>query len=176
MLLNACNSSSICDIAAMYGMTQRNISHLKCDIMKMERIAKKRFLEKAFYDGFVDFLHTYLGKYKDSKKDIGAALDYALDPNRGGDAYIAVENNKMTGALLTNRTGMSGYIPGNIIVYVAVREGNRGKGIGRKLMEMAMKDANGDICLHVEHDNPAKRLYERLGFRSKYLEMRYSKG
>jgi ribosomal protein S18 acetylase RimI-like enzyme len=34
---------------------------------------------------------------------------------------------------------------------------------------------NGDIALHVEYDNPAKNLYERAGFTSKYIEMRYNK-
>ena len=32
----------------------------------------------------------------------------------------------------------------------------------------------GDTKLHVEYDNPAKRLYERLGFENKYAEMRWS--
>ena len=40
-------------------------------------------------------------------------------------------------------------------------------------MDTAARLTEGDLALHVEYDNPAKRLYERLGFRSKYAEMRY---
>jgi ribosomal-protein-alanine N-acetyltransferase len=66
-------------------------------------------------------------------------------------------------------------IPENILVYIAVDDQHRGKGIGGKIMGMAIKMANGAIALHVEADNPAKKLYERLGFTNKYLEMRLTK-
>ncbi len=42
-------------------------------------------------------------------------------------------------------------------------------------MEKTMSIAKGDIALHVEPNNPAKFLYEKLGFTNKYLEMRYQK-
>jgi len=35
--------------------------------------------------------------------------------------------------------------------------------------------ATGNIALHVEPENPAKYLYEKVGFSSKYLEMRLTK-
>jgi ribosomal protein S18 acetylase RimI-like enzyme len=43
----------------------------------------------------------------------------------------------------------------------------RNQGIGRSLMQTVLKEAKCPstlVSLHVEPDNPAKRLYERLGF------------
>ena len=67
---------------------------------------------------------------------------------------------------------MEGYIPENILVYIATDKNHRGKGIGSKLMDAAIEHTQGDIALHVEPDNPARKLYERCGFTNKYLEMR----
>ncbi|SFB55207.1 GNAT family N-acetyltransferase [Algoriphagus aquimarinus] len=124
-----------------------------------------------------DFLFLHLGQYGDPKEDIMKCLDYALDQSMhaGGFVVMARENGKILGALIMNKTGMSGYIPENILVYIAVDADQRGKGIGGKIMEMAIKMANGSIALHVEPENPAKKLYERIGFTNKYLEMRLTK-
>ncbi|WP_339878687.1 GNAT family N-acetyltransferase [uncultured Algoriphagus sp.] len=124
-----------------------------------------------------DFLFIHLGQYGDPKEDIMKCLDYALDQSlhAGGFVVMAREKGKILGALIMNKTGMSGYIPENILVYIAVDAEQRGKGIGGKIMDMAIKMANGSIALHVEPENPAKKLYERIGFTNKYLEMRLNK-
>jgi ribosomal protein S18 acetylase RimI-like enzyme len=56
-----------------------------------------------------------------------------------------------------------------------VDNSQRGKGFGKQLMQKAISIAEGNIALHVEPDNPAKKLYESLGFTNKYLEMRLIK-
>jgi len=43
------------------------------------------------------------------------------------------------------------------------------------MMRLALETAKGNVALHVEPNNPAKILYEKLGFTNKYLEMRYHK-
>ncbi|HLT06583.1 MAG TPA: GNAT family N-acetyltransferase [Cyclobacteriaceae bacterium] len=121
-----------------------------------------------------DFLFTHLDQYGDPHADIMRCLDYALDQavDKGGFAILAREQSDIVGALVMNKTGMSGYIPENILVYIAVDANQRGKGLGKKLMSTALDMANGDVALHVEPDNPARYLYEKLGFTNKYLEMR----
>lgn len=137
-------------------------------------IGNATYLQK---NEIADFLVLHLGKYGDPKEDIMKCLDYALDQGMqaGGFVIMARENNRIVGALVMNKTGMSGYIPENILVYIAVDAALRGKGIGGQLMDLAVKMANGGIALHVEADNPARKLYERLGFTNKYLEMRLTK-
>jgi [ribosomal protein S18]-alanine N-acetyltransferase len=123
------------------------------------------------------FLFTHLEQFGDKKEDILKAIDYALEAGvtPGGFVLYATWDQQPVGAVVVNRTGMEGYIPENILVYIATHGQHRGKGIGKSLMKKAMELAQGDIALHVEPDNPARKLYENLGFTNKYLEMRYKK-
>ncbi|ACU07702.1 hypothetical protein FIC_01254 [Flavobacteriaceae bacterium 3519-10] len=127
-------------------------------------------------DTFTDFLFTNLEQFGDPKNDIRNAILYAMGEGQkpGGLVLTAAdaETGEIYGAVVINKTGMSGYIPENILVYIATDKNSRGKGIGKSLMLEAIKLAQGDIALHCEPDNPAKHLYEKLGFTSKYLEMR----
>ena len=123
----------------------------------------------------VNFLHKNLGQYGDPKEDILNCLSFALKErvSFGGFVIVAKEDDdEIVGAVIINKTGMNGYIPENILVYIATHEEHRGKGIGKKLMEKSISMASGDIALHVEANNPAKKLYEHFGFTNPYLEMR----
>ena len=125
----------------------------------------------------VNFLFKHLEKYGDPKPHIQMAIDYACSRNQGKGGFVVIGkiDHEIVGAVVINQTGMGEYIPENILVYIAVDEKKRGMGIGKKLMETTIELAQGDIALHVEPDNPAKKLYERLGFTNKYLEMRFKK-
>lgn len=125
----------------------------------------------------IDFLFKHLDQYGDEKKDIQKAVDYALQRNGkpGGMLLWAKDEDKITGVVVVNRTGMDGFIPENILVYIATHNEYRGQGIGKRLMQLVIDNSEGNIALHVEPDNPAKGLYEKLGFTNKYLEMRLIK-
>ena len=118
------------------------------------------------------FLVKHLERFGDPEEHIRMAMTYSLDPVRGGFVVVGRDEGQIIGAVVVNDTKMGGYIPQNILVYIAVDASQRGKGIGRKLMQAAIDKATGGIALHVEPDNPAKKLYESLGFTNKYLEMR----
>ena len=126
---------------------------------------------------YIDFLHTHLDRFRDSKEAINEAIDYAFSDSEGKGGFLAaaMENGNIEGALLMISTGMRKYIPENILVYVAVDASKRGKGIGGRIIKESIEHADGNVALHVEYDNPAKHLYERLGFTSKYAEMRYER-
>lgn len=119
------------------------------------------------------FLEKHLEEYGDKKQDIIKAIEYTQNPSKGGFVLLSIENNNIIGAVVINKTGMDGYIPANILVYIAIDKNYRGKGIGKSLMQEVMSKTEGGIALHVEPHNPAKFLYEKLGFTNKYLEMRY---
>lgn len=129
----------------------------------------------ALKNELIDFLFDHLDEYGDSKAAIGKAIDYVQD--RGGQIFILraedQEGKPIAGASVINHTGMSGYIPDNILVYIAVDSTQRGKGYGKALMNHILEQVKGDIALHVDFQNePATKLYEKLGFQKKYYEMR----
>ena len=121
------------------------------------------------------FLYTHLEQYGDEKEDILKAISHAMNPEKGGNIIVGLENEKIVGTVVLNNTGMKDFHPENLLVYIAVDNSQRGKGYGKKLMEKAITVADGNLALHVEPDNPAKALYEKLGFTNKYLEMRLIK-
>lgn len=128
----------------------------------------------------VDFLFTYLQEYGDAKTAIDACINYAMnrmgDRPTSGTVFSAYIQDELAGVAVLNETGMKDYIPENILVYLATHSNYRGRGIGATLVKEVINSCTGNIALHVEHDNPAKKLYEKLGFTNKYSEMRLIKG
>jgi ribosomal-protein-alanine N-acetyltransferase len=127
-------------------------------------------------DQLTSFLFKHLEQYGDPQADIQKAVDYALQKRSspGGDILVGYEGDAIAGAVVLNKTGMDGYIPENILVYIAVSGDYRGQGLGKQLMAKAIEVVEGGIALHVEPDNPAVHLYKKMGFTNKYLEMRYT--
>ncbi|HHX31027.1 MAG TPA: GNAT family N-acetyltransferase [Bacteroidales bacterium] len=125
----------------------------------------------------VDFLFDNLQEYGDPKHQIERAIDYSIKEftSFGGFTMVLIEEEEIRAAVVVNKTGMDGYIPENILVYIATDKNHRGKGIGKKLLQSTIENAEGDIALHVDADNPAKKLYEKFGFTNPYLEMRLKK-
>lgn len=144
------------------------------EIRSFDEKSKPTFEEKR---EIVDFLYTHLEQFGDKREDIEKAVNYAIKEGEsfGGFVLRSFEEGEISSVVVVNKTGMNGYIPENILVYIATHNKFRGRGIGRCMMEQALKRAEGGVALHVEPDNPARRLYENLGFTNKYLEMRYTK-
>lgn len=124
-----------------------------------------------------DFLYHHLDEFGDPQNQILDAIAYAMGDQPGQDGFILIahEDGAILGSVIMNHTNMKGYIPEYILVYIAVHGDARGRGLGKQLMQEIVDKTDGSIALHVEPDNPAKYLYEKIGFTNKYLEMRYQK-
>lgn len=145
--------------------------------MRIEKLYSNDDFKEITREEFIDFLYEHLDRFGDPKEDINKCLNYAFsdEKSEGGFALAAFYEDKLVGGLIMNKTGMANYIPDWVLVYVAVDATHRGKGFGRQIVESALDMCDDGVKLHVEYDNPAKRLYERIGFTNKYAEMRYQK-
>ncbi|PIQ26156.1 MAG: GNAT family N-acetyltransferase [Bacteroidetes bacterium CG18_big_fil_WC_8_21_14_2_50_41_14] len=145
-----------------------------CQTKMFNPVNKPESIEKK---EIIDFLYQNLENYGDPKADIEKCIEYAMKetPSFGGFVLVSYDGPTITGVVVVNQTGMKDYIPENILVYIATHHEMRGQGIGKKLMRDTIQMANGNIALHVEPDNPARFLYEKVGFTSKYIEMRLIK-
>ena len=148
-------------------------------MININTYSEKNIASEETKQEIINFLFESLEQYGDPKSDIEKCIDYAFGKNQkpGGMVLTAIdsESQEMAGAVIINKTGMDGYIPENILVYIATDKNRRGQGVGKQLMQTAVDLSKGDMALHCEPDNPARFLYEKLGFTSKYLEMRLKK-
>ncbi len=121
-----------------------------------------------------DFLVEHMDGYGDSKFEVGKCLDFALSsyPHQGGFVILAQEKEDIRGAVVICKTGMEDFIPENVLVYFAVHRAYRGRGLGTRLLKETIRLVNGGIALHVDPKNPARALFEKVGFQYKYFEMR----
>lgn len=128
-------------------------------------------------DSLAAFFHETMTPWQDTLPDVKKALDYAFGyaPGQGGFLVLAREGTRRAGALLMLETHMGGFVADHLLLFVSVEPDQRGRGLGRQIVEKALAECPGSVKLHVDFENPARRLYERLGFEAKYTEMRRKK-
>ncbi|CAH8295030.1 ribosomal protein S18 acetylase RimI-like enzyme [Mariniflexile fucanivorans] len=121
-----------------------------------------------------NFLFEYSDEARDTKSAIRKSLLYAAKeiPGLGGYVFVMEYKNEIIGATVVNKTGMNEYIPENILVYIAVETSFREKGIAKALIAHTIAYCDGDISKHINKDNPAIKLFEKQGFKTRNIEMR----
>lgn len=139
-----------------------------------KKLSRLELCNPAHQDQLVKFLYHSLEQYRDPEEDIRACLEYIIHPDKGGYVFVAHDEKQvLKGVVFLTRTNMQSFVPDYLLVYIATDKNERGKGIGLQLITLVKDSVKAPIALHVEYDNPAKKLYERIGFTSKYAEMRW---
>jgi ribosomal protein S18 acetylase RimI-like enzyme len=110
----------------------------------------------------------------EAAKAIPSVAKYVVGWRRPGDfGFIADQNGEIIGAAWARRFSAEqlGFPYGDEEtprVSIGVKPNARGQGVGEKLMQALIGEAARHglgLCLSVRSENPARRLYERLGFR-----------
>jgi GNAT superfamily N-acetyltransferase len=123
------------------------------------------------------FLHQNLEDCKDDENAIRQSLLYAAKevPGLGGYTFISKAKGIIVGAIVVNKTGMKGYQPENLLVYLAVHKEYRNKGIGTKLLNEAINYCNGNFSLQIHKESSAIAIFEKNGFTSEKIQMTLNK-
>lgn len=152
--------------------TMDQVAGLGLDFEVLNQLNAPTFLQMV---EITAFLYKHLDEYRDDKEAIQSSLEYAFNKSAGtgGFAILARFKGKLIGACVVKTTAMQNYIPPNTLVYIAIHKDYRGKGIGQNLLRRTLRLCKGGLALHVQPDNPARKLYETIGFKYKYLEMRF---
>ena len=107
-------------------------------------------------------------------KAVPGVAKYLVGWQRPGDfGFIAEQNGEIIGAAWARRISAKEFrVPygdeETPKVTIGMRPSARGQGVGEKLMRALIGEAARrglGLCLSVRYENPARRLYERLGFR-----------
>ena len=110
----------------------------------------------------------------EAAKAIPSVAKYLVGWQRPGDfGFIAEQNGEIIGAAWARRISAEELrFPfgdeETPKVSIGVKPNARGLGVGEKLMHALIAEATRrgvGLCLSVRSENPARRLYERLGFR-----------
>ncbi|WP_059173480.1 GNAT family N-acetyltransferase [Bacillus sp. FJAT-27445] len=143
------------------------------DIRKPDDLELKRIYSispQAIYDGT-------LGEVKPTNEKIEQLIDPILE--KGGYYLRAVEDDKIMGWILlgAGKDKFTDKINGFIHELFVLNE-FRGKGISKQLMKAGIDQLKQDGYSEIRHnafaENPAVKLYERMGFHVKMVSMSLS--
>ncbi|MFA9422110.1 MAG: pyridoxal-phosphate dependent enzyme [Sedimentibacter sp.] len=129
--------------------------------------------EEYSKDTISKWTKTWLQEYSDSVAETEEAVESAM---KNGFIVLALRNKSPEGICVILNFGYKSVLPTYHIVYVGTKEGNKGRGIATELINYAIDLTDGKLSLHVDLNNKiAKNLYQKIGFKTAYYRMIYSK-
>ncbi len=123
-----------------------------------------------------DFLFDNLLLCDDNKAEILKAIEYALSrfPHQGGFVITNADSEGLAGVVVINKTGMDGFFPENLLIYIAARKGLTDDSIINELVRRSKEFAKGRIGLKCHHESPLIPMFEKFGFatRGTYMSLK----
>jgi ribosomal protein S18 acetylase RimI-like enzyme len=150
---------------------------MRVDIRPMDEAAIGRWLDRARAAYIADLIASGIGKAAASRtaaeQEVAAFPDGR--PARGHVLFDVIVDDEKVGSLWMGPRDLDD--EDHWWVWdIEIDEAWRGRGIGRAAMELAEREAQlrgcVEIGLTVTADNPARRLYESLGYREASIRMR----
>jgi ribosomal-protein-alanine N-acetyltransferase len=122
----------------------------------------------------VDFLSEHLEGREINKEHIRKAIEYSTKEKLSFGGFIIVKkvHHEIAGVAIVNQTGMEGYMAENVLVYIAVSQKFRKKGIAKNMIDQVLRHAKGDVALHLKGDSSLASICEKFGFKKSIVEMR----
>lgn len=128
--------------------------------------------DKYSKETIVQWIKEWLQNYSDPTQETEDAVESAV---KSGFIIIALRNNIPQAVCVVVNLGFKDFIPTYHLGYIATKEGNKGRGIATELINQIIELTEGKLSLHVDLDNKrARKLYEKLGFKTAYYRMIYS--
>lgn len=121
----------------------------------------------------VNFLYDQLDTANANKDFIRRSIDYATKERMsfGGFVIVCKLHYEIIGAVVVNQTGMEGYMPENVLVYIAVSEKYLQMGVAKCMMDQVLNYAKGNIAVHIRGNLDLVPVFEKLGFKKSIQEM-----
>lgn len=122
----------------------------------------------------VNFIFNNQVGSRDTKINIYRSVEYALSPYKyqGGFVLLAEKNKSILGSVVVNRTNMEGYVPKNLMVYLAADPDSAIPDFEKILLSKVIQLTSSELACHITVDNPAMKIFEDVGFKKKFFEMR----
>lgn len=122
----------------------------------------------------VNFIYDNQVASEDTKANIYRSVEYALSPFKyqGGFVLLAEQNKSILGSVVVNRTNMEGYVPKNLMVYLAAVPNSAIPGFEKMLLSKVIQLTSSELACHIRVDNPAMKIFEDVGFKKNFFEMR----
>lgn len=144
------------------------------DMTKIERYdpyTRLTILEKT---RLVDFLQSNLENGHFTPAEIMETLECAVKerPSFGGFVLALLENERLLGAIVVNRTGMEAVDTQHRLSLLGVARSHRHNGVAKKLIAQAMIQTGNGLALQLEPSDGEMAYFEELGFEKKYVVMR----